>query len=243
MKKNLVLCLCVTVALASSVQAIELKAPNVSAVKNVTSSVSNVTSAVSNVASSLTPSSAKGSIATINSKLIAADATVQQSFNSLVAALSSKDEAAKYKAKLNAINSNKNLSTSEKSAKIAEVMTDYGTTLKENQAALGEKIKSASEAKRTEITNAVVALGAASIQYLDIANDCTKLAMTISTNPTLAIPLASELKDLKDTAIILKNNVKSLKNVTTQAVAVAKIGGLKINLPKPGASKAKKAKI
>jgi|GEM_PF-4144280 hypothetical protein len=236
MKRNLVLAMCATIALVSSVQAIEMKAPNMSVMKN-------VTSAVSNAAASLTPSSVKGTVSEINTKLIAADTSVQTAFNSLVAALSSKEDAAKCKAKLNAINNNKNLSASEKSAKIAEIMTDYGTTLKENQEALGEQIKTASAAKRTEITNAVIALAVASFQYVDIANDCKNIAMSISTNPTLAVSCATELASLKDTASILKNNIKSLKNVTTQAVAVAKIGGLEIKLPKPGASKAKKANI
>ena len=41
----------------------------------------------------------------------------------------------------------------------------------EQQAEMGEKLKSASEAKRTEVANAVIALAVASYQYLDIAND------------------------------------------------------------------------
>ena len=47
----------------------------------------------------------------------------------------------------------------------------------------------------------------------------------------LAVSLASELASLKDTGIILKNNVKSLKDVTTQAVSVAKISGIEIKIP------------
>ncbi len=236
MKKSLVLVLCTTILMTSSAQALEIKAPNMSAMKNVTSTVSHA-------AAALSPSSVKGSVSSINTKLVAADTTVQTAFNSLVVALSSKNEATQYKAKLNAINSNKNLSASEKSAKVAKIMSDYGTTLKENQEALGNKIKIASATKRTEITNAVVALAVASFQYVDIANDCKNIAMNISTNPTLAISCASELSSLKETASILKNNIKSLKNVTTQAVAVAKIGGLEIKLPKSNTSKAKKANI
>lgn len=236
MKKKLILALCVTISMTSSVKAFEMKAPNMSSMKNVTSTVSHA-------AASLSPSSVKGTVSSINTKLIAADTTVQTALSSLVAALSSKKDAAQYKAKLTAINSNKNLSASEKSAKIAQIMSDYGTTLKENKEELGNKIKNASATKRTEITNAVVALAVASFQYVDIANDCKNIVMSISTNPTLAISCANELSSLKETASILKNNIKSLKNVTTQAIEVAKIGGLEIKLPKPRVSKAKKANI
>ena len=237
MKKHLLLAVCaISVLCVSEVQAIEIKKPEVGALKNVTSTVGNV-------ASSLTPTSVRGTIATLNEKLVNADATVQTSFNSLVSALSSKEEANEIKAKINAINGNKDLSASEKSAKVAEVMSDYGSTLKEQQAELGESLKSASEAKRTEVANAVIALAVASYQYLDIANDCKSVAMSISTNPTLAVTLAPELASLKDTGVILKNNVTSLKNVTTQAVAVAKIGGLEIKIPKQSASKATKVDL
>lgn len=237
MKKNLLLAVCaVSVLFISEVQAIEIKKPEVGALKN-------VTSAVGNVASSLTPTSVRGTIAGINEKLANADATVQTSFNSLVSALSSKEEANEIKTKINAINGNKDLSASEKSAKVAEIMSDYGNTLKEQQAELGASLKTASEAKRTEVTNAVVALAVASYQYLDIANDCKSIAMSISTNPTLAVSLAPELASLKDTGVILKNNVKSLKDVTTQAVAVAKIGGLEIKIPKQTKSKTTKVDL
>ena len=237
MRKSLLLAVCAVSVLAmTSVQAIEIKKPEVSGLKN-------VTSAVSNVASSLTPTAVRGTISGINTKLVAADASVQTAFNSLVSALSSKEEATKIKTEINAINKNKDLSAAEKSAKVAAVMSDYGNALKEQTAEMGEKLKSASEAKRTEVANAVIALAVASYQYLDIANDCKNVAMSISTNPTLAVSLASELASLKDTGVILKNNVKSLKNVTTQAVAVAKVGGIEIKIPKPTKSKASKVDL
>ena len=237
MKKSLLLAVCaVSVIAMTSVQALEVKKPDMAGLKN-------ATSAVTSVASSLTPTAVRGTISGINTKLIAADATVQASFNSLVSALSSKEEAAKIKAEINAINKNKDLSAAEKSAKVAAVMSDYGNVLKEQKETMGEQLKSASEAKRTEVANAVVALAVASYQYLDIANDCKSVAMSISTNPTLAVSLASELASLKDTGVILKNNVKSLKNVTTQAVAVAKVGGIEIKIPKPTKSKASKVDL
>lgn len=237
MKKHLLLTVCaVSVFTMASAQAIEIKKPDVSGLKN-------VTSAVGNVAASLTPTGVRGTISALNTKLTAADATVQTSFNSLVSALSSKEEATKIKAEINAINKNKDLSAAEKSAKVAAVMTDYGSTLKEQKAEMGEKLKTASDAKRTEVANAVIALAVASYQYLDIANDCKSVAMSISTNPTLAVSLAPELASLKDTAVILKNNVKSLKNVTTQAVAVAKVGGIEVKVPKPTKSKASKVDL
>lgn len=232
MKKMLLAVCAISVAFAGSVQAIEK--PNLGGLKN-------VTNVVSNAASSLTPTSVRGTIGTINDKLTAADKTVQASFNALVSALASKEEATKIKAELNAINSNKNLSASEKSAKIAQVMSDYGNTLKETQAEMGEMLKTATAQKRTAIADAVVNLASASVLYLDIANDCKSVAMSISTNPTLAVSLAPELASLKETGVILKNNVKSLKNVTTQSVAVAKAGGIEIKLPSVKATKAKKA--
>ena len=234
MKKCLSLVACVAILLnTATVQAVELKKPDMGALKN-------ATSAVSGAAAALTPTAVKGTIAEMNKKLITADATVQSSFNALVSAMLSKEDAAKIKAELNAINQNKNLSTAEKSAKVAAIMTDTGNTLKEQKEEMGEKLKSANDAKKTEVANAVVALAVASYQYLDIANDCRSIAMKISTNPTLAVPLASELTSLKDTGVILKNNVTSLKNVTTQAVAVAKVGGIEIKIPKPTKNKASK---
>ena len=232
MKKMLLAVCAISVAFAGSAQAIEK--PGLGALKN-------VTNVVSNAASSLTPTSVRGTIGTINDKLSAADKTVQASFNALVSALASKEEATKIKAELNAINANKNLSASEKSAKIAGVMSDYGNTLKETQDEMGEKLKTASAEKRAAITAAVIDLSAASVQYLDIANDCKSIVMSVSSNPTLAVSLAPELASLKDTGVILKNNVKSLKDVTTTSVAVAKAGGIEIKLPSVKATKAKKA--
>lgn len=231
MRKMLLVACAISIACAGTVQAIEK--PNLGALKN-------VTNAVTSTASSLTPTSVRGTIGNINTKLAAADTTVQASFNALVSALSSKEEATKIKTELNAINANKNLSASEKSAKIAQVMTDYGNTLEKTQAEMGEKLKTASAEKRAAITEAVIDLSAASLQYLDIANDCKSVVMSVSSNPTLAVSLASEIASLKDTGAILKNNVKSLKNVTTQSIAVAKAGGIEIKLPDAKATKAKK---
>lgn len=233
MKKKLVLMLCIIsfVLTTNIVQAIEK--PNLGSLKN-------VKNAVSNAASSLTPTAVRGTIGTINDKLAAADETVQASFNSLVAALSSKEEATKIKAELNVINANKDLSAAEKSAKVAEIMSDYSTVLKDTQAEMSEKLKTATEQKRTAIADAVVNLAAASVLYLDIANDCKSVAMSISTNPTLAVTLAPELASLKETGVILKNNVKSLKNVTTTSVTIAKAGGIEIKLPSIKATKAEK---
>lgn len=231
MRKMLLVACAISIACAGTVQAIEK--PNLGALKN-------VTNAVTSTASSLTPTSVRGTIGNINTKLAAADTTVQASFNALVSALSSKEEATKIKTELNAINTNKNLSASEKSAKIAQVMTDYGNTLEKTQAEMGEKLKTASAEKRAAITEAVIDLSAASVQYLDIANDCKSVVMSVSSNPTLAVSLTSEIASLKDTGAILKNNVKSLKNVTTQSIAVAKAGGIEIKLPDAKATKAKK---
>ena len=231
MRKMLLVACAISIACAGTVQAIEK--PNLGALKN-------VTNVVTSTASSLTPTSVRGTIGNINTKLAAADTTVQASFNALVSALSSKEEATKIKTELNAINANKNLSASEKSAKIAQVMTDYGNTLEKTQAEMGEKLKTASAEKRAAITEAVIDLSAASLQYLDIANDCKSVVMSVSSNPTLAVSLASEIASLKDTGAILKNNVKSLKNVTTQSIAVAKAGGIEIKLPDAKATKAKK---
>lgn len=233
MKRSLLLGFCaVTVALAGSVQAFEK--PNVSALKN----VSNV---AGSAVSSLTPTSVRGTISEINTKLAAADATLQELFNSLVSTLSSKEEAAKIKAELNSINANKNLSTSEKSAKMAKVMSDYGTTLQETQAEIGEQLKTANADKRAAIADSIVALITASYQYVDIANDCKNVVMSISANPTLAVSLSAELASLKDTGVVLKNSIKTLKNVTTQAISVAKIAGIEVKVPKNKSSKAKKA--
>ena len=231
MRKMLLVACAISIACAGTVQAIEK--PNLGALKN-------VTNVVTSTASSLTPTSVRGTIGNINTKLAAADTTVQASFNALVSALSSKEEATKIKTELNAINANKNLSASEKSAKIAQVMTDYGNTLEKTQAEMGEKLKTASAEKRAAITEAVIDLSAASLQYLDIANDCKSVVMSVSSNPTLAVSLASEVASLKDTGAILKNNVKSLKNVATQSIAVAKAGGIEIKLPDAKTTKAKK---
>jgi len=234
--KLLALYLVSSLAITSSVQAVELKTQSLGALKN-------VTSAVSKTASSLTPSGVRGTISGINEKLANADSSVQEAFNSLVSALSSKEKAAKIKAQITAINNNKSLNTAEKSAKVAEIMSDYGDTLKETQTELSTQLKSASNSKKTAVANSIVALAAASYQYLDIANDCKNIVMSVSANPTLAVSLSTELASLKDTASILKNNIKSLKNVTTQAVSVAKASGIEVKIPANRTSKAKKVDL
>lgn len=229
MKKIFATSLCVSVlALAGSVYAFEM--PN--AIKGVAS-----------VVSSLTPSNAKSMVATINTKLATADAALQNAFETLVSALSSAEESAEIKSKIDAIRSNKDLSEAEQSAKIAEIISDYGTALKEEQETLTEQLKTANEEKRTKIGNAINNLVVVGYQYLDIASDCKNLTMSISANPTLAIALVSELANLKNTGIMLKNNIVSLKNVTTQAVTIARAGGVNVNIPKNTSDKAKQVDL
>lgn len=229
MKKIFATSLCVSVlVLAGSVYAFEVP----SAIKGVASTVS-----------SMTPSNARGAVATINTKLATADAALQNAFETLVSALSSAEESAEIKSKIDTIRSNKDLSEAEQSAKIAKIISDYGTTLKEEQETLTEQLKTTNEEKRTKIGDAISNLVLVSYQYLDIANDCKSLTMSISSNPTLAVTLVPEVTSLKNTGIMLKNNITSLKNVITQAVTVAKAGGVNVNIPKNTSSKAKQVDL
>lgn len=232
MKKLMVAFCMVSLGLSSNVYALEVKKTNIN--------VKAVTSTVTGVASSLTPTSARGTIATINNRLINADKEVQAAFLALCNVMLSKDEVAKNKAKLAAVNGDKNLSEKEKSAKIAEIITDSSAVLNAEKEKIADEISKASEAKKEAVCSAVVDVAAASFKYLDLANDCKSLGMSIATNPTLAVTLAPELANLKDTGIILKNNLKSLKALTTQAVSISKASGLEIQLPKNKTSKVKK---
>ncbi len=233
MKKIFATGLCVSImVLGSNVFAFEMP-----------SAIKGAASAATGISSSLTPTSARSSITTINNKLSAADFTLQNAFNSLVAALSSTEKATEIKSKVDAIKSNKDLSKAEQSAKIAQIISDYGTALQEEQATLAEQLKNTNEEKRTEVANAISSVVLVSYQYLNIANDCKSLTTSISANPTLAIGLAPELKNLKDMGVMLKNNILSLKNVTTQAVTVAKASGINVNIPKNEAGKAKQVDL
>ena len=240
MKKNLKIGIC-TLVLAIPLCASAITVPNVNSIKSITNTVTKSTTNTAKTTNNT--ANIRGVISQINERLKTADLSVQDSFNSLVSALSSKEEAVKYKAQLSAINANKALSEVEKSAKIAQIMTDYGSVLDETKSALAEKLKSASDTKKNEIINAVVSFAQGSYQYLDIAGDCTSTALSATTNANTAVAIAQDIKSLKDTASVLKNSATSVKNVATQAVAVAKAGGINIKLPKASTSKAKKVNL
>ncbi len=240
MKKSLLLAVCLAgvFTFTENAQAFELSAPSLNNLKSITTPAA----APQKSDVKFDPS---GTIGQINTKLYNIDSTVQNAYISLFSALLSKEDFNKYKAELDAIKTNKNLSETEKRAKLAQVATDTSAILakEEKQAEISQNLKELSEAKRTEYINALTNLTSASMQYMELAAECKSLATSISTNPAMAVSLAFELKQVKDTAALLKSNLKSIKNVTTQVIAINKANGIDVKLPETQAGKTKKIDI
>jgi len=237
MKKNLIAStLVLSAALLSSTQVFAFEKPNLSAVKSaVASQVPEPTAAEK--------TAIKNRINNINVKLKSAQTSVDSAFNSLVNALSSKEEAQKIKAELKKIKENPKLSAKEKAQKEAEIYSKYADDIKANQAQIGESLKNANAQKRTEIVNSILALNEALFKYMDVLVDVLDTISAMTENPGLGVALSKDLTGIKTTGAILKSNGKALKNVIVQAVNVAKIGGIKITLPKNTASKSKTSKV
>lgn len=239
MRKKLLGVLCVTVvALSTSVQAIEFAKPSLDTLKQVAQPMA----APARQGESEIKFNSSGTIGHINSKLYTIDTQVQAAYDSLFSALLSKEDYNKYKAELKTIQENKSLSETEKRAKLAEVATDTSAILanQEKQTEIYGNLKALSEAKKTEYVNALVNLTNASYQYVELAQECQSLSMSIASNPLQAASLALELGQVKDTAALLKANLKSIKNVSTQVIAINKANGIDVKLPENKAGKAKK---
>lgn len=237
MKKILLtsaIALSATLALSSSVFALEK--PNLSAVKSAVASQIPEPTAAEKTA-------IKNRINNINVKLKGAQISVDSAFDSLVNALSSKEEVAKIKAELKQIKENPKLSAKEKAQKEAEIYSKYADDIKANQAQIGEALKSANDAKKAQVMNSILALNEALFKYMDVLVDVLDTISAMTENPGLGVALSKDLSGIKETGAILKSNGKALKNVVVQAVNVAKIGGIKITLPKNNASKSKTSKV
>ncbi len=234
MRKNLLLVLClISTISASGVYALEIKNAAGGALKSATSSVKTT-------ATSADTTTIRKSIKGLNYKLALADKDVQAAFSALVSALSSKEEAAKIKAQINAINANTNLSAAEKSAKLAEIMSDYGDNLKNANDELKGQLKSASSAKTDQILAALEKLTDATVKYTDLLNDVQSIVTQIAYDPTLAMSMKGDFTEIKETGKILKSNLKSLKNVSSGAFNLCKSCGIKVQKTASKSSSTKK---
>lgn len=234
MKKGLLLGICI-VSFAASVQAFELSKPSLNTIKQIAQPQTTQTTQEQTIDTT-------GTIGHINSRLLSINAQVQTAYESLFSALLSKEDYNKYKAELDAIQNDPNLSESEKSAKLMQVATDTSAILanQEKQDEISANLKSLSDAKKTEYVNAVSNLTNATAEYLVLAKECKTLSMRIASNPVQAASLALELGKLKDTSALLVTNIKSIKNVTTQVIAINKANGIEVSLPESSSDKAKK---
>lgn len=240
MKKILVMSALCAAAVVSTTS-IDAQALDLSAAKNMAGTVQAT-------ASALTPDAAKGQIKAINAQVAAANATVTKSKSVLEDVLSDKATLKKYKedlAKANSITDPK-----EKAAAIKQANKDKAAADKAYQAS--EEYKQALEKLTASqidgVLTATLGLATAADQYMAIAKECQSLAMKISTNPTLAVPLASDLSELKNTIVVVKDGLKELKNTTVAATKACNILGVgdklkeKLDAKKASTSKASGAK-
>lgn len=169
------------------------------------------------------------SINNIDTKLKNIDSNVQKAFNNLVASVSSKQESADIKTKLNSINLNKNLTEAEKSAMISEIISNYANSLEKTQAEKAQALKDASNSKQVAFSNAITSLTNAKNEYVTIASDCRNVIKSITTKPSLVFSMPTELANLKNTSSVLKNNANSIKDLLTQSLAIAKSSGVNVS--------------
>ena len=150
-----------------------------------------------------------------NTNLSTSENKVQNSFNTLVSTISPKSEAAKINNKLSSINSAANLSETDKSLQIAQILYDYSLNLLNNKNSVVKTLQNASTTKREEISGALKDLSSSTADYTSSFSNGSGLLKTITSNPKLGLSMASEYTELNKKMKAINTTLGALNNITT----------------------------
>lgn len=234
MKKNLILIACLTSFTVLSANAIEFnKDKMMSTINNVARATANATSTSqkSTTETKVSPEveKIKAQIIEFNKKLDLASSNVQSSVQSIANSLTSKDVSTELKKKINEINQNTKLTEAEKEAMLADLYLNFSNTLKQSQSDIKKELENASSVQKAQLTKATEKLASASTTYSESLSDLSSIVKGIITKPSVATNLTEELKDLRATTSALKDNLKSLKNITTQVYNICQSSGVAVS--------------
>ena len=221
MKKVLLFSAILTISLQLSASAFDLSKLNI-----FSNNTTSVRSAKTSTAQTQTTADILNSIAQLNNQMTNTDKEVQNSFLNLVSLLSSQQQSETFQDKLENIVDNNNLTDSEKSLAIAQMMTDYSTELKKNKADTIATIEELTEEEKQKLINNIIIMVENGYEYTDLAGKYTKAATTLAKTTSNFEELASNVITLKQTATTLVNNARAVKNVVSQISSIAKASGL-----------------
>lgn len=167
-----------------------------------------------------------GVVGSINKQLADVDHSVKGASHTLANILYTKEDLNS----LNAIQNNKDLSASEKSAeykKLAKETIDKSLA----DGSLQNRFDKMTPAQKKEYTDAVQKIMDGAASYTGIALACTKLGFNISRNPLIAAPLVFEVGALKDTGSLVKESAGDLTKSISQLKKINKAVGITIEQP------------
>ena len=164
----------------------------------------------------------------LNNKMTTTDTNVQNSFLNLVSILSSKQESQTMQSKINSILSNQAATSYSKSSAVSQLMTAYASDLVKNKSNLASTIMSMNASDKSNLVKAISSLAQSQTDYLNLANEYTKAAATITKTSQSMAEVANNLRTIQETANTLKTNAQALQSLITQVSSIAKTGGLNL---------------
>ncbi|MDD3012563.1 MAG: hypothetical protein PHC34_02540 [Candidatus Gastranaerophilales bacterium] len=190
--------------------------------------------------SNVDTSAYKGQIATINTSMDQANAYMNASIFALSGILLNKDTLQKLKTEKDEILTK--TKDKEKQASMNKVATDYMATLQEGitQNTINSQVSQLNLTQKQLFSDAVYNLGLAGLNYADIALQITQLTKSISANPTVAMSLGLEMKQLGKLATSLPQQAKTATVLAGNLVKIGVANKIAVKLPASKTDKPKK---
>lgn len=161
----------------------------------------------------------------LKNQLTATDTVAQNSFLAIVSALSSKNETDNITTKLNSIMKDSMLSDTYRTNEISSLMSNFTSSLLDNQGYVISAISSMSNSQKLQLLNHFKTLAKCGYNYGDIAAQYTKIASVMSLTSSEFPSAAVNVSTLKSNAETLTNSVETIKDLITQTAAISKMAG------------------
>lgn len=225
MKKNLLLgIVAMAVVMPLSANAYDLSFSDINPMFNYSTNTE-----ASNTTPATIANSAMNTINQLNAQIASTDKNVQNSFLTLVSLLSPQKEAQTMQSKIATIMGNATTTQNAKSAAVAQLMSAYASAMGTNKTSMLATIAKLSAADKSTLANTLTSLAQSQYQYLNIAGDYTKAAGNLAKTSNIT-NIANNLVTAKETANTIRTNALAIKNVVTQAAALANASGINVNL-------------
>lgn len=177
----------------------------------------------------VTPETAAARIQQLNNQIAAMDTITQNSFLSIVSALSPQQEVASFRSKMVSILAEPTINEYQRSNQMSELMSTYTTSLLDNKSYVTSAISGMSNSQKINLVNNLATLSKCSYNYAETANQYSNILSALSISSSNSSDLANAA--IKNSVTNAKNKVKMLQNLVTQVSEVAKTSGLNFILP------------